>query len=412
MNHTSTPLYEYYFLKNKQSFSINPMDDAAVYFGDRSLEDRLIERIESDIVQPRSVPKFFVHGAYGSGKTHTLEHVAHVLKHPPYQGVDDSRGGLFPSETLYLNIAPLRQKDRYVNVHTRLLDAIGIERAQKAAQALASRLGHAELVDGIRAAAFLRYGDEALQASQARVFRNLLLGGRVQTLSWEWLKGQTLSMDDRQTLEVQKNLTEPADLVAALLNLAAAYYFGLRRKLVLLIDEAETFGNVQSADSLEEFRFVFTELMDDRNDSLGLIIAIMTDGGMEDVPRLFTADAIRRRVGFDQGYIDLTGLVSHVDDARHFMAQVLEYLIDQDKAKEMIGKEDLATSPEWFPFTDEAIEVISDYVSNNPERALPSYIITIMAQSAVNGWRKRSSQEQIVLVDEELANQALFPDRH
>ena len=71
-----------YFCLKKETFNIDPRDDAEIYFGDSELEKRLSDRIQSDFVSRRAVPKFFVHGQYGAGKTHTLRHIAHSHSSP------------------------------------------------------------------------------------------------------------------------------------------------------------------------------------------------------------------------------------------------------------------------------------------------------------------------------------------
>jgi nucleoside-triphosphatase THEP1 len=66
-----------------------------------------VKRIESDFVSPRSVPKFFVHGSYGSGKTHTLLHIQDKLK----------RERMYPTEPIYIDIAPWSQRSVFERVH-------------------------------------------------------------------------------------------------------------------------------------------------------------------------------------------------------------------------------------------------------------------------------------------------------
>lgn len=72
MGYEGNTLREYFLLRTRESLSIDPWTDKQIYFGDSELIDRIKRRLETDFVQARGVPKFFVYGAYGSGKTHTL----------------------------------------------------------------------------------------------------------------------------------------------------------------------------------------------------------------------------------------------------------------------------------------------------------------------------------------------------
>src|SRR5579862_2513795 len=199
-------LREYYHLK-RDTFSVNPDTDAEWYFGSADLEGRIRERILRDLNQDRAVPKFMIHGAYGGGKTHNLRHIEYVL------ATDGSlRDGLPHMRSLRYELAPIRSKERWTTVHTRIMNAIGFEVVRDAA---ATVLGTPErAIDPLPyllEERVLRFGETAIQASEAQIFRNMLFGGRQATLSWEWLKGRKLTVDETQMLGTQANLDEPAD---------------------------------------------------------------------------------------------------------------------------------------------------------------------------------------------------------
>ncbi len=240
-------LQDYYHL-TKETFSIDPWDDADIYFGDQELERRIRRRLEADFVQQRGVPKFFVSGRYGAGKTHTLAHIRHVLVSDPGLTRD------FPTEPIYFEISPIRGRESWATIHERLINAIGLGRLKEAMAATLSGGGAAgDPIEALEAKGVLRYGEEAIKKSQAQIFRNLLFGGRQETLSWEWLKGRALKVDEAQMLRTETNLAAPPDFIACLLNVASLIHKGLGRKIVFLIDEGEAVGNLTNADSLEEF---------------------------------------------------------------------------------------------------------------------------------------------------------------
>jgi hypothetical protein len=398
-------LREYYHLK-KDTFTVNPDTDAAVYFGGAELESRIRERILRDLNQDRAVPKFMIFGPYGGGKTHNLRHIEYVL------GTDAAlRDGLPHLRPLRYELAPIRSKERWTTVHTRIMNAIGFEVVREAA---ATVLGTPERATDplphLVEERVLRYGETAIQASQAQIFRNLLFGGRQATLSWEWLKGRKLTVDETQMLATQANLEEPADLIHALLNVASLVRAGTDEKLLILMDEGEALGNITNADSIMEFEFSFRRLFDDDNDVLGLIIAFEHTPGLGRVPAVLDYEAIRRRVGYDDGYIDLTGHLAAAENAKRFIFDLLQHLVDQQAAAQTIDEQGLATEPEFFPFDEDAIDLVAEFASSDPQNSLPSQIIQKMQAAVLNAWLGRDqSSDDRRLVDEAVITPVLYP---
>lgn len=393
-------LKEYYHL-NKDAFSIDPRDDAEAYFGGGGLVQEIKDRIKSDFVQQRQVPKFCIYGAYGSGKTHTLHHIEHVLR---TEFKSD-----FPTEIIELDISPLRAKESWGKVHRDLINAISLERMKDAVEKVfADPEAARDPLSTLKEKGVLRFGEAAIHSSQAQVFRALLYGGRGQALALEWLKGTALTMDQAQTIGTETNLTEPSHLIAGLLNVASLLWHGLGKRPVVLIDEAESLGSLTNHDSIEEFKFAFRRLFDNDNNVLGIIVAFQNEGGVEDAPEVLSDEAVLRRIDYLQGYFDLGRLVVEMDDARDFIIQVLGYLVDSDAARRSIEDEDLDTQPEFFPFTPDAVDLIADFVSQEPALQLPSQIISKLGAAVVKGWMQDGSRH--VLVDDDIVHQVLYPE--
>lgn len=399
MDFKDSSLKEYYFLRRGESFSIDPWKDSAVFFGEAELKTRISKRIESDFVQPRRVPKFFLFGAYGSGKTHALAHIAFRL----------AADKMYPAEPIYLAMPPLTAKEQWVRIHTRLIDAVGMERVHLAAETIADKIESTDKIKGFLDMGVLPDGDETLKTSQANVFRNFLFGGRQSQLSWEWLKGRKNTPDQATMLGVQKDISEATDLVSCLMNLGALYLAATGRKIIFLVDEAEAVRSVTNADSQDELQHMFRLLLENNNTFIGLILAIQSEGGMDSIGEFFTREDIYRRVDFDQGYIDLGYMVSQVQSAQKFMLNVLEYLIDQDEANKAINSEKLGLPKEYFPFTKDAINAISNHVNDNPQQASPAFILSTMSSAAIEAWRRREKSDVHVLIDTEIIEETIFP---
>ncbi len=151
----------------------------------------------------------------------------------------------------------------------------------------------------------------------------------------------------------------------------------------------------------------FTLLLDNNNTYIGLILAVQSEQG--EIPEFFYREDIRRRVDYDQGLIDLTNMVSQVSSAKDFVKHALEYLVDQEKAEGTIKAENLPVSKELFPFTDDAVDIFSTHVAEQPEHASPSFILSTMSSAAIEGWRRRNQSATHVVIDSSIIEGTIFP---
>lgn len=296
-------------------------------------------------------------------------------------------------------------------MHTRIMNAIGFDVVREAVVTVLGNPDRATdpfpylINEGV-----LRFGETAIKASQAQIFRNMLFGGRQATLSWEWLKGRKLTVDETQMLGTQANLDEPADLIHALLNVASLVRVGTGEKLLILMDEGEALSNITNADSIMEFEYAFRRLFDDDNDVLGLIIAYEHTPGSGRAPAVLEYEAIRRRVGYDDGYIDLTGHLAVVDNAKKFIYDLLDHLVDQEAAARAIEEQGLDIPREVFPFDEDAVDLVAEFASSDPENSLPSQIIQKMQTAVLNAFLGRDpSSDKRRLVDEAIVTPVLYP---
>lgn len=397
-------LQSYYHLR-KASFSISPNEDAAIYFGSRSLDTKLRERLETDFNQPRQVPKFGLYGPYGAGKTHTLAHLRYVLS--------TELAAEYPSESIMLDISPIKTKESWGKVHADAINAIGLDRLKSAINAILTQPEAAgEPLAYLRDKGILRFGEAGVQASQAKVFRALMFGGSLESAALEWLKGGSVSATDAAALGVETKLTDTSHLTAALLNCASMLKAGSGKSPILMIDEGEALRSLSNADSIGEFTSGLRRLADDENNVLGLIIAFQTEGSMEEeAPEVILDDAVYRRFDYSHGFFDLSEVIGELDDVRHFIDQVLAYLIDQDAATKTIADEGLGIEPEYFPFTEEAIDRLAQFVSEgDPKDQVPSQIINRMRQAVVRGWQRGKGDVGHLLIDEGLMEEVLYPE--
>lgn len=397
---------EFFHLKG-DSFSIDPVRDAAQYFGVTELPARIRERIESDFIAARSVPKFVVYALYGGGKTHTLAFIRHVLLTDAHFTTN------YPTEPRTLELAPIQAKERWLRMHQRLMDAIGLDAVKLAvSELMTGAMSGQDPIATFDARGVLGHGEAALCQSQAQIFRALLFGGRQETLAWEWLRGRVLKAEEKEILNVQKNLTEVPDFINALLNVAALYWRATGKKLVLLMDEGEALGALSNLDAIEEYVTAFRRLAGDENKVLGFVVASQSAAAGGRLPDIILHPAIEGRLGGKPAYIEIAPF-TEVVEAKQFITDTLAYLIDQEAAKATLEAAGLDGEPEFFPFTEDAVDRIAQAVTSDPDLMRPRSIISIMADALAMAYLKHGHNvdHPTELIDERIIEASLFPSQ-
>jgi hypothetical protein len=205
-------------------------------------------------------------------------------------------------------------------------------------------------------------------------------------------------------------VTEPADYVNALLNVASLLAIGLGKKPVLLIDEGEAFGNLTNADAINEIVTALRRLLSNDNTVLGIVMSVESDGGMERAPAILTREELASRIDYEQGYVDLTDLVLVADDAKNFIVKALELLIDPDGAKKEVADRGLGIEPEYYPFSEEGVDQIATWVTAVDDRASPRQIMAILAGAIGLAWKRRNEAGSDGLVTDEMLDDVMHPE--
>jgi hypothetical protein len=377
-------LQEFLCLQDRETFTIDPQVDCNLYFGRQELEKQLKDRIHNDLLL-RGVPKIIMDGPFGSGKTHTLYHVRHY--------VQDQLGWDEQLKVIILSMGPLRSKTPYQHLHRKFMDALSRDAVQRLAEAAIRQHVGPNLERELR-----DYFDDTAIANAVRF---LCLGGKASLASWRWLCGDKLNIAQQEMLNIAHNLTGADELVRVLISVGRLYADVEKTRIVFLIDEAETLGEVTDPNSIDEFRWAFRELSDDKNKYIGFILAYQR--GPEDALPWLTASAILTRLGGESALIGIPYL-ARVEDARQFIQDLLDTLVDREAAHRAIEERGLSCDADTFPFTEDALRTIEQYVTEDPLKALPRIIINKMNECAVTAFREGAS-----IVDENIASQTLWP---
>jgi len=169
-----------------------------------------------------------------------------------------------------------------------------------------------------------------------------------------------------------------------------------KEKLIFLLDEMEALGNVRTGDASESIHQYFRRLSDSANSTVGFIVGFMANT-LSEGPRILTRPDIENRIG-RHSYIEV-GHLPAVSDVKRFMEELLVHLVDTDKANDRIQAQALGVTVQTYPFAPSAFEMLADYASQDPFKALPRNIINAINECAIQAW-----DEEKPLVDDQIVN--------
>lgn len=356
---------DFFCLREREHFYIDPQQDAALYFGRHELESRLVDQLENSFLKV-GVPKIFLTGPYGSGKTHTLFHIKHFLtgQGPP------------SVEVIYFDIGPMKAKTHYSQLHRSFLDRLSRDRVKQLVDTFVSKNVGPNLEAKLK-----QYFPTA---DVANAMRGLSFGSTQSLPAWKWLVGENLSDDQQQMLSLTKNLTEPGELIEVLFSVGKLMKSEENKKIIYLVDEAEELGRITNADASASFEWALRQLADNDNKNIGFVFAARATTG-EELPFILNSEAIKSRIG-ENSIIDIQHF-GGVQDVKVFVMDLLANLIDGEEARDKIHKAGLDTKVEFFPFTESSLDSFCEYIHENPGRALPRAIIESINECAVSAFR-------------------------
>src|SRR5207248_1193306 len=195
---------DWFCLKNRATFTIDPKvnpDDAKLYFGREPLRERIRKQVSRAFIDPQ-VPKMMFYGAYGSGKTQTLYHMAWDMQ------ANKPASCKAPPHVVHLDIE-VQSKSSADSWHLQMTEALEMGTVQGWVQKLSASVPDFEKE-------VTRLTPETnLQVA----FDRLRGGGDLAFGAWRWLTGQALSSKELQEIKVTRRLGDVGvgDLVSAMI---------------------------------------------------------------------------------------------------------------------------------------------------------------------------------------------------
>jgi len=363
---------QWFCLNGRESFTIDPKvnpDDARFYFGRDEIARRIKKQLRISFVEP-GVPKMVVYGSYGSGKTQTLYHLKHFLLNEKPEACKQSL------RILHLDLE-MHSKSDCSDWHLQIMETLGKEITAKWVDSL---FGQVQNLDSELRTLFR---DNNL----AEAVKNLRVGGDTGLFAWRWLCGQRLPAGDLERLHVTRNLGDigAGDLVNALVGIGRlAERNG--EKVIFLMDEAEHFTRVKTGDQSESIHTYLRKLAEPWNSSFGFILSSYALT-LDDMAEIVVRADVRTRIG-ENNFVEIPPLPS-IRDVQIFLKELLAELVEQNKAEEKIQNESLGVSLETYPFTAEAFDMLCEFASQDPTKALPRNLIKAVNECAISAWDER-----------------------
>ena len=373
---------KWFCLNDRLNFTIDPRinpSDAKYYFGRDDIKERLQRQLRRSFIAP-GVPKVMVYGPYGSGKTQTLFYLEHYLK------TDTPRSCQGVPHTLYVTVE-MRSNSTASHLHMQLMETLGKETVAGWVRQLFDQVSNLDVaLQGL-----------ADDPNIALALKELRAAGDSTFSAWRWLTGQSLKTSELSSLSLTRNLGEvgAGDLVNALVavgNLANQ----VGEKLIFLLDELEELINVRAGDAAESIHQYFRRLAEPANANVGFLVGFKADV-IDDAPEILRRGDVQGRIGVSN-YQEIRSLQA-VADVKTFVRELLSNLIDQGQAQARIDELSLDTELGVYPFERSAFELLADYATQDPTRALPRHIINAINECAIHAW-----DDEMHLVDEGIVN--------
>jgi len=163
------------------------------------------------------------------------------------------------------------------------------------------------------------------------------------------------------------------------------------------MDEAERLKNVKTGDATESLHNYLWNLAESSNSSVGFLISAYALT-LDDMPEIVVREGIRTRVGANN-FVEIPPLPS-IKDVQIFLKELLAELVEQNKAEEKIQNESLGVSLATYPFTAEAFDMLCEFASQDPTKALPRNLIKAVNECAISAWDERKPTIEPNIVNE------------
>jgi len=342
---------EWFGLK-RPNFILDPRDDAEFYAPRTGVDiPKLVEGLQVNLVTERP-PKRFFWGVYGGGKTHTLFHITKKLEK------------LLDIYPVYVECPSVPRKSTFLHLyHDGIMASMGQDFVVGLFKDLIKNIGLVTFEDLlIKLKEIL--GDEELSRAVAS-----LLGARAdkELAFWRYISGASVPAKDLEELNQSQALADtiPSRLADIVITIGKVVKKIKNKTLTLIIDEFDRLKSVGDEYGISTYEEALRRLVDENQRNVAIIIgcsaANLRPGDDQGIPILLGDEhgPILSRIG-KHNLIQISEISA--DDVDNFIKAILNYIVDKEQAKKRIdelkGSIDETLDPDFFPFTNEAIEAL------------------------------------------------------
>ena len=354
--------------------------DAGLLFARQELDSQL-QAILRKSFRTGNPPKFVLYGDWGVGKTHTMRHIAHVVKNTPG----------YNARVVFVELPDINGKDTFKVAHAALLDALGQNTVK-------TWMLHFQTKHQSQALPILQ---EAAQSEDiAKAFLSLPTYGDTARISWDWLRGTALSGGDARNAGLPSVLEQSNQLTAVLRLLGRLSSEIEGNLLILMLDEATKLVDVSAGDAIHHWTNSFKILADDLTKEVGFIVtASFRDP--DEMPTMLSDAQIKSRFG-ERHYIQLQNFAAA--ETEDFVEHLLAEWIDPSKRSTLLAQfsgeaDEEPLSDESFPFTVPGLALFVSYAVRNGGIATPRDI-----QKSIDDIVNRAIDDGRHLISEQYLN--------
>lgn len=325
-----------------EDFYIGNDEHARLLFARAQLDEQL-QAILRKSFRTGNPPKFVLYGDWGVGKTHTMRHVAHVIR--------TTKG--FGAHVVFVELPDIQARSTFQVAHAALLDALGLHVVKQ--WVLQFQTKHQTETQQL-------IQHQTQSEDIARAFLTLIGFGEAARICWDWLRGVELSTAEARSAGLPQALSQSNQLVSVLRMLGRLSRDVDDKVLVLMLDEATKLTSVTSGDAVSHWVNAFKILADRLTKEIGFIVSA-SFRDPDEMPDALSQEQVRNRFGRDH-YIMLLNFGP--DEARLFTTALLGEWIDPAKRIELLATHQVEQDgekleQESFPFTDKGLDRFIEY---------------------------------------------------
>lgn len=336
-------------------------------------EDAMMELCRARLISGM-MPKFMIHGEYGSGKTHLANRVGHSLK----RIFDDEHN--LSLDIINIEIGEVTTTTNFEYLFTRMMDAAF---PREVLEAALDDFKTAKQNDALAQGA--TYTDAEYSADLSSIFGKVspckAAVAAIHKIAQHGIISEGSVKGYEELREGSTGITNSDQRVRLIDCLSMLFGIAQSRYFLFIVDQANALEDVTNANAKSSWKAATIEMADDEQSAFGWIFVT---GSLAQTPTFFRDTQVLTRLGgeddFENQAITNLSTFNDLSDLEAFFTRLFEGIIDQAelrtrRASSAAGYTAADLSGETFdenkyPFTEESLQkYLDEFISGaNPVR--------------------------------------------